>query len=170
MVLSIRLLEHRKRKKQEKKTKQQAKKTFPLQRESFFRIKKNIYIQAFMHYELLCKNPEKSLTQRLLTIRNIESHSDHFLKPSFSHYRKDPFLLSDMKKATQRIQQAITKKENIMIFGDYDVDGITSSYCIYDFIKRHYQHHNISIMFPHRRNDGYGIKKKHIDIMKEKNI
>ena len=57
-----------------------------------------------------------------------------------------------------------------MIFGDYDVDGVTSSYCVYRFITRFLGYSNISVMYPDRLQDGYGLKNKHLDEMKKKGV
>jgi single-stranded-DNA-specific exonuclease len=74
-----------------------------------------------------------------------------------------------MEKAVNRIIQAMKNKEKIMIFGDYDVDGITSSYVLYKFFIKFLKYNNISIQYPDRLLDGYGMKKKHIDDIKAKN-
>jgi single-stranded-DNA-specific exonuclease len=123
-----------------------------------------------MNYQLLYDNPEESLLTRLLKIRNIDDHIDSFLDPKISDYRGDPFLLNDMEKAVDRIILALKKKEKIMIFGDYDVDGVTSSYIMYKFITKYLNYKNVSIQYPDRVNEGYGLKKMHIDQMKAKNI
>ncbi len=123
-----------------------------------------------MKYTVLNDEPTLPLLERLLKIRNIDCAINDFFDPKISHYWVDPFLLSDIKKAIQRIEQAIEKKERIMIFWDYDVDGVTSSYMLYHFFQHFLEYKNISIMYPHRRHDGYGIKNKHIDEMKQKEI
>lgn len=53
-----------------------------------------------------------------------------------------------------------------MIFGDYDVDGIMSSFVLYTFFRDHIGYHNISLRLPHRVRDGYGIKTHHLDEIK----
>ncbi len=121
-----------------------------------------------MKYKILYENSEENLTERLLKARGIETNKEDFLNPAIIHFRKKPELLSDMGIAVARIISAIEKNEKIMIFGDYDVDGITSSYSLYSFFKKFMNYSNISIMYPHRRNDGYGIKNKHIDKIKKK--
>jgi len=73
-----------------------------------------------------------------------------------------------MEKAVERIIQAIKNKEKIMVFGDYDVDGVTSSYILYEFITRFLKYNKISIQYPDRIKEGYGIKKVHIDDIKKK--
>ncbi len=73
-----------------------------------------------------------------------------------------------MDKAVVRIIQAIGRSEKIMIFWDYDADGVTSSYVLYDFFKSFLQYDFISIQLPHRIEDGYGIKSYHLDQIKAK--
>lgn len=77
----------------------------------------------------------------------------------------DPFLLPDMQAAVDRIRRAVTDNESIMIFGDYDIDGITGTALLYDFLKKagataHYT-------LPHRENDGYGLKDYFVRRFKE---
>jgi single-stranded-DNA-specific exonuclease len=106
------------------------------------------------------------LITRLLHIRGISDDLDLFLNPTFAHYRQDPLLLNDIEPALTRIQRAISANEKIMIFGDYDVDGISSSWVIYTFFTRFLGYKNISIRLPHRLMDGYGIKSYHLDEIK----
>ncbi len=118
-------------------------------------------------YTILYDNPSEDIVTRLLKIRKIDSDPEHFLRPTYEEYRTDPFAYKDMDKAVERIIKAITDNEKIMIFGDYDVDGIMSSYILYTFITKFLGYKNISIRLPHRTKDGYGIKSKHIDEVKE---
>ncbi|MEI6773468.1 MAG: hypothetical protein WCL18_01180 [bacterium] len=90
------------------------------------------------------------------------------MNPKLNDYRLDPFLLNDMDKAVERVIRAIKSKEKIMIFGDYDVDGVTSSYILYEFITRFLKYKKVSIQYPDRIKEGYGLKKIHIDDMKKK--
>jgi single-stranded-DNA-specific exonuclease len=60
-----------------------------------------------------------------------------------------------MDKAVKRILEAIKKKEKIMVFGDYDVDGITSSYVLYKFFTKFLDYKNVSIQYPDRVKEGY---------------
>jgi single-stranded-DNA-specific exonuclease len=89
-----------------------------------------------MNINLLCQNPDADIFTRLMEIRNITEDLENFLEPSYSKYRQDPSLLNDIDKALERIHTAITHNEKIMVFGDYDVDGITSSYIVYTFFKQ----------------------------------
>ncbi len=121
-----------------------------------------------MQYKILNKDKKKTILQRLFEIRNIEDSFEDFLNPSWKKYRHNPFLLNDMQKSVDRILEAIKKEERIMIFWDYDVDGVTSSFILYSFFTEHLNYKNISVMFPNRIEDGYWLKSKHLDIMKEK--
>ena len=123
-----------------------------------------------MNFKLIYDNPKEDLLTRLFKVRWIDDNIDSFLDPKFSTYRWDPFLLHDMEKSVQRIIQAIKADEKIMIFWDYDVDGITSSYILYRFFIKFLNYKHISIQYPDRIEDGYGIKKKHIDDIKSKKV
>jgi single-stranded-DNA-specific exonuclease len=61
---------------------------------------------------------------------------EDFLNPTFARYRQSPSQLNDIEKALDRIQFAIQQDEKIMIFGDYDVDGVSASYIVYTFFKK----------------------------------
>lgn len=121
-----------------------------------------------MNYKVLYDHPNESLIERLLKVRNVKTSQESFLNPSIWYFRRKPELLSNMTNAVERILLAIKKNEKIMIFGDYDVDGITSSYTLYSFFKKFMDYKHISIMYPHRRKDWYGIKNNHIDKIKKK--
>ena len=123
-----------------------------------------------MNYELLYENTAEDLIRRILTVRKIDDDIEHFLDPRIADYRLDPFLLHDMEKAVERILLAIKNNEKIMIFGDYDVDGITSSYLLYAFFTEFLNYKNISIQYPNRMTDGYGMKVKHVDEIKAKDV
>lgn len=73
-----------------------------------------------------------------------------------------------MDKAVARILHAIHAWQKVMIFGDYDADGVTSSYVLYDFFRTFVKFDTISVQLPHRLEDGYGIKSYHLDQIKAK--
>ncbi len=123
-----------------------------------------------MNYHVVYDDPNEDLLTRLFKVRWIDDDIDSFLDPRLSDYWLDPFLLNDMEKAVERIIEAVKNKEKIMIFGDYDVDGITSSYILYEFITKFLNYKNVSIQYPDRIKEGYGIKKEHIDDIKKKNV
>jgi single-stranded-DNA-specific exonuclease len=92
----------------------------------------------------------------LLVARGFSSAEsvDHFLNPRLSDIA-DPFLLPGMDKAVERIWKAIESKEQIVVFGDYDVDGITSTALMIQVLAR--LGAKVSPFLPHRIDDGYGL-------------
>ena len=98
----------------------------------------------------------------LLIQRGIETFDDakNFFRPSLEHLH-DPFLMKDMDKAVARIEMAIENQENILVFGDYDVDGTTAVSLVSAYLKSHYP--NIATYIPDRYDEGYGISFKGID-------
>ena len=109
--------------------------------------------QELKIHPLLCK---------LLVQRGIETYDQahQFFRPSLSQLH-DPFLMNDMDKAINRIQQAIVNNENIVVYGDYDVDGTTSVALVYGFFIKIYP--NIKYYIPDRYTEGYGISLTGID-------
>ena len=73
----------------------------------------------------------------------------------------DPFLMLNMDKAVERIQEALRNKEPILIFGDYDVDGITSCSLLYMYLKQFIN--EVSYFIPDRLKDGYGFSIKGVE-------
>jgi len=76
--------------------------------------------------------------------------------------------MKDMDRAIDRIEQAIIKKERILIYGDYDVDGTTSVALVYNFLREYYFY--IDYYIPDRHKEGYGISEMGIDLAAERNI
>lgn len=102
------------------------------------------------------------LWEKLLANRGLSPQTaEGFLNPTAAEHFHDPFLMKDMAKAVTRISAAIENKERIMIFGDYDVDGITGSAILVRALK--FFQANVSCRLPHRIQDGYGLRKKFID-------
>lgn len=99
---------------------------------------------------------------RLLTERGIKSVADSklFFRPQLSELH-DPFLMKDMDKAVDRLNQALGKKERILIYGDYDVDGTTAVSLVYKFLQQFYS--NLDYYIPDRYNEGYGVSEKGIN-------
>lgn len=110
---------------------------------------------------------QDDLLTRLLSIRWITDKVSDFMDPTFENLWRDPFTLNDMEIAVDRIIQAIKSWEKIMIFWDYDVDGVTSSWVLYTFFRKFLNYENISVRLPNRLEDGYGIKNYHLDHIKE---
>lgn len=73
----------------------------------------------------------------------------------------NPFLMKDMDKAVNRLDQALRDNERILVFGDYDVDGTTSVACMYMFLRD--RHQNVDFYIPHRYREGYGVSREGID-------
>lgn len=98
----------------------------------------------------------------LLVQRGIETFDDakNFFRPSLDHLH-DPFLMKDMEKAVARIELAIENQENILVFGDYDVDGTTAVSLVSAYLKSYYP--NVATYIPDRYLEGYGISFKGID-------
>lgn len=94
---------------------------------------------------------------RLLYNRGLTEGEDirRFLKNDLSENLHDPFLLRDMDKAVSRIEKAIQGKEKITIYGDYDVDGITSTVILYQYLSGRTE--NIDYYIPSRLDEGYGL-------------
>lgn len=106
---------------------------------------------------------------QLLVQRNISTfdESKTFFRPSLDNLH-DPFLMKDMQKAVNRIEKAIRKKEKILVYGDYDVDGTTSVALVYGFLSKFHPH--IDFYIPDRQIEGYGISKLGIDWAKNENV
>jgi len=102
----------------------------------------------------------------LLIQRGIETFEDakNFFRPSLEHLH-DPYLMKDMDKAVARIELAIENQENILVFGDYDVDGTTAVSLVSSYLKSHYP--NIATYIPDRYDEGYGISFKGIDFAED---
>jgi single-stranded-DNA-specific exonuclease len=95
---------------------------------------------------------------------NTFEKTKSFFRPQLSDLHK-PWLMKDMQAAVDRIQNAITNDEQILVFGDYDVDGTTAVACIYRFLKNQYP--NVEFYIPHRYREGYGVSKAGIHFAKE---
>ena len=98
----------------------------------------------------------------LLINREIETFDQarEFFRPSIEHLH-DPFLMKDMDRAINRIEQAIGNKEKILIYGDYDVDGTTAVSVVYSFFRDF--HSGLEFYIPDRYSEGYGISTQGID-------
>ena len=90
-----------------------------------------------------------------------------FFRPQLTDLH-DPFLMNDMQVAVERLNLAIARKERIIVYGDYDVDGVTSVALVYRFISRYYS--NIDYYIPDRYEEGYGVSKRGIDYAAETGV
>ncbi|MCD4793877.1 MAG: single-stranded-DNA-specific exonuclease RecJ [Bacteroidales bacterium] len=95
------------------------------------------------------------------------NEAEFFFRPSLDDLY-DPFLMTDMDKAVERLETALNKNEKILIYGDYDVDGTTSVALVYSFLKKITE--SIGFYIPERYGEGYGISKKGIDYAAENNF
>ena len=101
----------------------------------------------------------KILTQR--EFKNYDAAKQFFV-PSLDNLH-DPFLMKDMHKAVNRIENAITNNQKILVFGDYDVDGTASVASMFSFLCEVYNSQNLDFYIPHRYREGYGVSKDGID-------
>lgn len=106
---------------------------------------------------------------QLLVQRGIIKAQDakKFFRPQLPDLH-DPFLMKDMDIAVERLNMAMGKKERILIYGDYDVDGTTAVALVYKFIQQFYS--NLDYYIPDRYNEGYGISKKGVDYAAETGV
>ena len=105
----------------------------------------------------------------LLIQRGIktESAAKRFFRPMLNELI-DPFLMNDMDVAVDRLNDAMGRKERIMVYGDYDVDGCTAVALVYKFLQQFYS--NIDYYIPNREDEGYGVSKKGIDFAAETGV
>lgn len=105
----------------------------------------------------------------LLVQREIYTYEEakSFFRPELTMLH-DPFLMKGMDKAVLRIMEAIDKKQNILIYGDYDVDGTTSVALVLQFLRQF--HSNVDFYIPNRYEEGYGVSIQGIDYAKENNV
>ncbi|WP_452225358.1 single-stranded-DNA-specific exonuclease RecJ [Lacinutrix chionoecetis] len=105
----------------------------------------------------------------LLAQRGIETYEQakDFFRPSLDHLH-DPFLMKDMEKAVERIEKAIKDNENILVYGDYDVDGTTAVSLMSSYLLSEYP--NVATYIPDRYDEGYGISFKGIDFAEDNNF
>lgn len=98
----------------------------------------------------------------LLVQRGIETFDDakRFFRPTLNDLH-DPYLMKDMEKAVERIENAIENHENILVFGDYDVDGTTAVSLVSSYLRTYYP--NVATYIPDRYAEGYGVSFKGID-------
>ena len=112
--------------------------------------------------ELADKIGMSPVLAELLIQRGIktESAAKRFFRPMLNELI-DPFLMNDMDVAVDRLNDAMGRKERIMVYGDYDVDGCTAVALVYRFLLQFYS--NIEYYIPDRYEEGYGISQKGLD-------
>lgn len=106
---------------------------------------------------------------KLLFDRGIRTlqQARHFFRPQLTELH-NPFLMDDMQVAVDRLNQAMGRKERILVYGDYDVDGCTAVALVYKFLQQYYS--NIDYYIPDRYEEGYGISKKGVDFAHETGV
>ena len=105
---------------------------------------------------------------KILVQRGIDTFgiAKKYFRPELADLH-DPWLMKDMEKAVHRIFESFSKKEKILVYGDYDVDGTTSVACMFQFLQKIYHPELIDFYIPHRYREGYGISKMGIDFARE---
>jgi single-stranded-DNA-specific exonuclease len=108
---------------------------------------------------------------QLLTQRGIADfeNAKAFFRPSLDALHS-PWLMKDMKKAVNRLLLSFEKKEKILVFGDYDVDGTTAVASFFQFLNSIYPSTYTDFYIPNRYSEGYGVSKQGIDFAKENNF
>ena len=106
---------------------------------------------------------------RLLRKRGVQTAAEakKFFRPSLLDLH-DPFLMDGMDAAVARINKALGRKERILVYGDYDVDGTTAVALVYRFLQQFTT--NIAYYIPDRDNDGYGVSFKSVEYAKETGV
>lgn len=109
------------------------------------------------------------IVAQLLVQRGITDFKEakSFFRPTYDQLH-DPFLMKDMTLAVNRLKKALEQKENILIYGDYDVDGTTAVALMYSFLKS--IHPNVAYYIPDRYSEGYGISYQGIDYAAQNNF
>lgn len=130
-------------------------------------IKEKADAEAIKKLSQELNNLSETLANILLQrdITNLEQ-AKTFFRPDLANTH-NPFLMKDMDKAVERLDQAILNNEKILIFGDYDVDGTTSVALVYSYLSNYYP--NLGYYIPDRYAEGYGISLKGIDFAAENN-
>jgi len=93
---------------------------------------------------------------------------EEFFSSSYHENIHDPFLFNDMEKVIKRILKAAEKKEKVVVFGDFDADGVTSSTIMGTILKAF--NVNVEVYIPHREKEGYGLNKESVRKFKEQNV
>ena len=106
---------------------------------------------------------------KLLLDRGITTAGEarKFFRPSLTDLH-DPYLFKDMAAAVQRLNSAMGHKERILVYGDYDVDGVTAVALVYRFLQQFYS--NIDYYIPDRYEEGYGVSRQGIDWAAEEGV
>lgn len=119
---------------------------------------------------VLRKEISKNLLEQILFYRGVRSKEERekFLNPDYGRDVHDPFKILNMERAVERILRALRNNERVVVFGDYDADGVCSSVIFHDFFKK-VGFENFHIHIPDRHLDGYGLNPEAMEeFIKEK--
>jgi len=120
-------------------------------------------------WKIAHRDPTLPAQEKILRLKEDHfSTKDELFQSNPMEHIHDPFLLHDMEKACERIEEAIAKKERIVVFGDYDVDGVTATTCLVRTILK--LGGQCSYRIPHRLKDGYSLKEYFLDELKELDV
>ena len=142
-----------------------------------------------MNYNLLVQ-PQSTFLRRyskinpviltLLYQRGIKTKAeiDEFLNPVYTQKQYNPFKFKEMRKVVQRILKAAQDKEPVLVYGDYDVDGVCSAVLLIETLERlyavgcgyHHPHPTINVYLPHREEEGYGLNPQAVEYIKNQKI
>ena len=106
---------------------------------------------------------------QILVSRGIRTADEArgFFRPQLQELH-DPFLMKDMDRAVERLNEAMGQRERIMVYGDYDVDGCTAVALVYRFITQFYS--NVECYIPDRSEEGYGVSQKGVDYAESQGV
>ncbi|MCX6752931.1 MAG: single-stranded-DNA-specific exonuclease RecJ [Candidatus Nomurabacteria bacterium] len=111
------------------------------------------------------------LLDKLLEKRGLHTKEDKesFLNPNYERDILDPFLMRDMQKSCERILSAIQNNEKILIYADYDCDGIPGAVILNDLFEK-LEYKNFDVYIPQRNSEGYGLNTESVERMKEDGV
>ena len=109
-----------------------------------------------------------TLFERILTARGLTTRAarEAFLQPDYAAVKHDPFLLPDMKKAVARLKQAREQGEKIVIYGDYDIDGLSATALLLDAFGK-FGFKDVDAFIPNRFIEGYGMTMGAVDKVRD---
>jgi single-stranded-DNA-specific exonuclease len=114
---------------------------------------------------------DRELLEEILKKRGLtdKEEIENFLNPNYDHDLHDPFLMHDMERATVRLYEAVDAKEKIVIYADYDCDGIPGAVILVDLLKK-IGYTNYEVYIPQRNSEGYGLNMTAIKQFAESNV
>jgi len=95
--------------------------------------------------------------------------ADAFINPSYTEHLHDPFLMSGMSAAVERILKALSSGERLAIYSDFDADGIPAGVILHDFFKK-IGYDNFTNYIPHRDEEGYGFHSEAVDKLAKEGV